>query len=201
MPRIHKNAAGTVGIGLAVHRVEESDVVHVPSHVGKHRTNWLAAFSRSDKWPRTLHEIAVLALKGHQVFLSRHRFAVVLLQQRFVLPQIHVRGSARTKYLQDASRFGSMVREAATWLPCGGLVRCCGITEEVHQADAAESSVNTSKETSPRDFSEQVHDSTFVVAVRTCYAVGLRRSAVPLPGVRVAGLSPWSRTDPKAPRR
>ena len=85
--------------------MDKRDVVHVPRHVRQHRGDLFPALARRHKRPGRPHQIPVFALERHLRLRARHRGAVELLQLRFVVPEIDVRGGAGAENLQDLLGF------------------------------------------------------------------------------------------------
>ena len=94
MPRVHENATGPVRVRLRGQGVNKGHVVDVPGQVRQQARDLLAAFAARHERPRAFHQIAVLALKRDEVVSPGQGLAVPLLEFRFVLPKIHVRGRA-----------------------------------------------------------------------------------------------------------
>ena len=102
--------------------MDERDVVDMLRHVRQHVLILLPALPRGCEGHGTSHQVAVLALKRHHLFLARQRLAIVLFQRRLVLPQVDVRRAAGAEDLQNALRLRRELRAAG--LARSAFARC-----------------------------------------------------------------------------
>src|SRR5262245_8189876 len=90
--------------------MDESHVVDPLPQIGKQIGNPLAGLSPLVERPGTLHQIAILALKGNEFFFSRQWLPVAFLKLGLVVESVQLGASAGEKDLDDASRLGSEMR-------------------------------------------------------------------------------------------
>ena len=84
--------------------------IHMLLHMRQHAGDVLPRFTRRHKWPRASHQVTVFSLEAEEIFFTRQRLAVALIEFWFMFPQIEVRSGSRAKNLQNAFCAGRKVR-------------------------------------------------------------------------------------------
>src|SRR5437870_102609 len=74
--------------------MDEAEIVGEFRQMRQHIGNRLAALTPRAKWPMRLCEVAVFALKGDQLVLTRQGLAVALEQLRLIIPCLEVGAGA-----------------------------------------------------------------------------------------------------------
>src|SRR2546428_14160374 len=74
--------------------MDEAEIVGEFREMWQHVGDHLARHSPWAKWPMRLCKVAVFALKGDELVLTRQGLAVALEQLRFIIPCLEVRAGA-----------------------------------------------------------------------------------------------------------
>ena len=148
---IHEHASRPVCIGLALHRMDEHDVVYMPGHVGQQTADPLAGLATRRERPGAFHQIAVLALKREETLLAGQGFAVPLLERRLVFPEIHLRDRTRTEDLKNTFGTGRVMRHPPP-RSSAGLFGRCGFRQQLYQPDTGQARVNVAEKATAGKF-------------------------------------------------
>ena len=97
----HEVLARTMGVGLALHRMNEAEVVHMLAKMRQKVRHHFATFTAGPEFPGAAGQRALFALKRDELVAPRQRLAVAANQFGFVVKSVELAARAAAKDHQN----------------------------------------------------------------------------------------------------